>query len=48
MSLKQASVIWDVGCVGETFQTQQDHSVSEKREEYGCRSREGSEVMAGQ
>lgn len=47
MSLKQASVIWDVGCVGEMFQTQQDHSVSEKREEYSFRSGEGNKVMAG-
>lgn len=30
MSLKQTSVISDVGCVGEMFQTQKDHSLSEK------------------
>lgn len=48
MSLKQASVIWDVGCVGEMFQTQHDHSVSEKWEEYSRGSGEGREVVAGQ
>lgn len=47
MSLKQTSVIWDVGCVGEMFQTQQDHSVFEKGEY--CRAyNEVSKRMVGE